>query len=629
MCGLCGIAYCEPIDQIAHRLDAMSASIAHRGPDGQGTHIAEGIAVAHRRLSILELTQAGAQPMRSADGRAVIVFNGEIFNFRTIRAELLRRGHKFVGGSDTEVILAAYREWGQAGLERLEGMFAFALWDAQKSCLILMRDRLGIKPLFYSIIPTGIVFGSEIKAVLASGLVQRTVDRQAMSEFLWFGNAHEDRTIYSQVRCLQPGHRLIWLPDRCNLERWWGIEQWLDSPDTAAVRADPIGAVRESVGAAVGRQMLADVPVGLFLSGGVDSTAIAVAAAGMPGGAGIRTFAAGFGAFGSTDERPKARRVAEVLGLPHEAFDISAFDIEAVVRKMVDAHDEPFADAANIPLYVMASRVSDHVKVVLQGDGGDEVFAGYRRYLLLRHIRAWRSAPSFALQAAGRAKYPFLRRLARLATTLKLDDPAMRMALLLTTDTLKDSALKFFSLDAARRLMTDADPFLAYRRAAERFASHDPVTTMLLTDMTVQLPSQFLPKVDRATMASGVEARVPLLDEIVCRTALSLPLKMKVRGLQKKVALRAMLRDQVPDGIIDAPKTGFSVPYEAWLAGPLRTMADEALLSRTFVEQFQLDAARVRTGLNELNRGDHANGYQIWKLAQFALWAEKHRYELA
>ncbi len=622
MCGLCGIAFNVPVNELEQRLQRMSASVAHRGPDAFGEFYGDGIALAHRRLSILDLSESGAQPMCSADGHVVVVFNGEIFNCRELKAELVARGHVFRGSSDTEVIVSAYTEWGDAGLERLEGMFAIALWDARQGVLLLVRDRLGIKPLFYAISPHGIVFGSEIKAVFASGLLSRRIDFQALSEYLWFGNAYEDRTIYSQVRSLEPGCRLKWSERGFSVQSWWSIEQWTNQHNEIdRVRDNPIEAVRESIDAAVRRQLVADVPVGMFLSGGIDSSAIAASAVVTPDGRRLRSFSVGFGDLAAIDERPKAKRVADALGLAHESFEIGSFDVEDVVRKLVGSHDEPFADAANIPLFLMSKRLSGKVKVVLQGDGGDELFGGYRRYSLLLHSSMWRAIPSGLLTERVMRIHPILRRLGRIAGTLRLDDPALRMAMLLTTDTLRDSTLQYFEPVMAKRLLVEADPFAVYRRAAKRFAHHDPVTMMLLTDMTVQLPSQFLAKVDRATMANGIEARVPLLDEIVCRTALALPVVLKLRGFQTKVALRAALRSRIPDEIIDKPKMGFGVPYQAWLAGPLRGLAEDVLLCREFSELFGIDTGRVKRGMKELRRGNTSDGYKLWKLMHLALWA--------
>lgn len=623
MCGLCGIAYRQPVDRIDIRLQRMSRCIAHRGPDASGTFESRGVALAHRRLSIIELTEAGAQPMRSADGRCVIVFNGEIFNYRELRKQLAARGHHFVGGSDTEVILATFAEWGITGFSRLEGMFAFALWDDDAAELLLMRDRLGIKPLYYGLGANTIAFGSEISAVRASGLVSAEVDRQALSEYLWFGNAHEDRTIYADIRVLEPGHYLIWRRNGVQVRRWWAIEEWLGSKDEAAIHADPVGAVRASVDAAVQRQLVADVPVGLFLSGGIDSSAIAASASLTVGDSRPVTFTAGFGEFGTVDERGRAQGVATWLGLAHQSIEIGAIDIVDTVLKLVAHHGEPFADAANVPLFAMSRQVSHEIKAVLQGDGGDELFCGYRRYLLLHHIGAWKKVPKHATRWILAAGHPLLRRLGRLAHSLKQEDPAMRMALLLTTDTLEKSTLRYFRDEVAGEMLVRCDPFLAYRHAAARFAEHDPVTMMQLTDLTVQLPSQFLTKVDRATMASGVEARVPLLDEIVCKVALHLPRRGKVKGLQQKIVLRESLRTRIPDDVIDSRKSGFGAPYGAWLVGPLHDLAEQTLLANSFLEEFDIIPERVRNDLSRLKSRPAEDAYQLWKLFQLGLWSKE------
>ncbi len=598
----------------------MTQALAHRGPDDAGIFVADGIALGHRRLSIIDLSPTGAQPMTL--GATTVVYNGECYNFQVLRAQLEALGHVFRGHSDTEVLLHAYDAWGLAGLERLEGIFAFALWDAARRRLVLMRDRLGVKPLYYAERGERLAFGSEIKAVLAGIDADRSPDAQALAEYLWYGNAFEERTLYRGVRVLPPGHRLVVEQGRRQLQAWWRVESWLERPravpDTHAAAAQ----VREAVDAAVARQLVSDVPVGLFLSGGVDSSSIAAAAA-QAGGQPLRSFAVGFDYERGVNELGKAQRVARHFGFEHHELQVRGDRLEEVIVELVRAHDEPFADAANIPLFLLARTLHGSIKVVLQGDGGDEMFGGYRRYALLHWARLWQLWPAVlgALLWHGGRKAA---RAARLGAAAGHVDPAMRMALLLTVETLRDPPTAMLRDAARAQLTSQSDPFAAFRRCAQRFAGADPVQQMLLTDLTLQLPSQFLAKVDRATMAQGIEARVPLLDEGVAALAVALPADLKVRGLQKKILLREAMRPRLPPGIVDAPKTGFGVPYEEWLRTSLHGFARAALLADDFIERYSLDRARLRQALDEHAARRRERGFLLWKLLQLALWSRQY-----
>jgi asparagine synthase (glutamine-hydrolysing) len=621
MCGMCGIF--EPGAEqgaLEHSVRRMVRTIAHRGPDAEGVETLEDVALGHRRLSILDLSPTGAQPMTYAG--VWITYNGEVYNFQELRANLESRGHHFRGHSDTEVILHTYAEYGLDGLAALEGIFSIALWDPAARRIVLMRDRLGVKPLFYGWQGARLVFGSEIKAVLAGGVNDRSIDAQALSEHLWFGNAFEDRTIFRHVKAVPPGHRLVVEHNRPRLEAWWRLEDAIpDAPRHLTAEQAAIE-VREVLDAAVTRQLVADVPVGLFLSGGVDSSSIAASAM-RDGGRPLSSFAVGFDYDRGVNELPKARQVADHLGLDHHEVRVTAPAIETILEKLVRAHDEPFADAANLPLYLLAQSLNGTVKVVLQGDGGDELFAGYRRYKILRHTAAWRLWPSgltgLAVRRGGAAA-----RFGRMAAAAGASDPAMRMALLLTVETLVDPPTAVMFADARHHLEEQTDPFAAYRRCAERFRRLDPVSQMLATDLSLQLPSQFLAKVDRATMAHGLEARVPLLDERVLALALRLPVDVKLKGGRTKAVLRDAMRPRLPAVILDGPKTGFGVPYEYWVKGPLHQFARAAILDSGFAAQFGFDRTKLERTLNIHRDGVQDRGFLIWKLLQLSLWKKAY-----
>jgi asparagine synthase (glutamine-hydrolysing) len=605
----------------------MTRTLTLRGPDASGVLVSGRVALGHRRLSILDLSDAGAQPMKLGSTGTAITYNGETYNFKELRKELLEIGHQFIGQSDTEVILHAYQAWGLKGLKRLEGMFGFALWDDSKQRLVLMRDRLGIKPVYYGESTFGIAFGSEIKAVLAAGGVNQNLDDQAMREYLWFGNAHGERTFYQGVRALEPGHWLIVEPGKRRLEPWWRIEDWLEHSNPVKSESEAAHRVQELLDEAVARQLVADVPVGIFLSGGIDSSSIAAAAV-QAVNEPIRSYAAGFDYDRGINELPKAARVAQYLGLSHHELRISGSEIESVLVSLAQAHDEPFADAANIPLYLMCKRISGSIKVVLQGDGGDEIFAGYRRYSMLRNSHWWRLCPTKLLSLA-RSCGDIGRRFSRVAESVGRRDPALRMAFLLTTETQFNPPEEIFLPERQDQLNLSTDPFLAYRLAAERFHEHEPVQQMLLTDLTVQLPCQFLTKVDRATMAAGIEVRVPLLDETLLRFAVNLPSTWKVRGTEKKIVLRQSQRGRLPSDILDGPKTGFGVPYAYWLRTSLYEFARERLLDRKFLVNFSINGAMLERMLVQHKNYKVDRGFMLWKLLQLALFADMqpYRYE--
>ena len=622
MCGICGLYGTNNADSdLNRRISRMMQTISHRGPDSRGSFIGDGVALGHLRLSVLDLSPTGAQPMTL--GETTVVHNGEVYNFRELRRELEEAGRTFRGHSDTEVLLHAYEAWGLDGLSRLEGMFAFALWDSKRRRLVLMRDRLGIKPLFYAWRDGQLAFGSEIKAVLAGVEPDRTLDAQALAEYLWYGNTFEDRTIFRAVRSLPAGHRLVVEGGTRRVESWWRLEEWLARPAHFESAHEAAMAVREAVDLAVGRQLVSDVPVAIFLSGGVDSSSIAASAA-VAGGQRLSSYAVGFDYERGVQELPKARRVAQMFGLDHHELHVQGGALDEVIVALVAAHDEPFADAANIPLYLLAQKLGGTVKVVLQGDGGDEMFAGYRRYAILRNVSWWRACAGALERLLTMMPGALGARLGRLVSAAGHPDPALRMALLLTVETLRDPPTALFEPGARRRLEASTDPFIAYRRCAQRFAFVDPVQQMLLTDVSLQLPSQFLTKVDRSTMAHGIEARVPLLDERVAALAIGMSSTLKVRGTQKKVVLRDAMRGRVPDEILDGPKTGFGVPYEEWLRGSLYKFARAALLDAQFIERFGLDHAHLVSALDQHRARQRNRGFLLWKLLQLSLWSRQH-----
>jgi asparagine synthase (glutamine-hydrolysing) len=551
--------------------------------------------------------------MVSDDGEWVIIFNGEIYNFKDLRRELEGEGVKFTGHSDTEVALCAIARCGPEVIRRFNGIFAIAVWNLPRRELFLARDRFGVKPLYYYRLPDGIVFGSEIKAILKSGRVQSAIDPAALHEFMYFGSALGPNTLFRHIQKLEPGHWLRCRSGEVQEECYWSAEQVQplnDDFDTAVLR------VRELLEGAVRRQLVSDVPVGVFLSGGVDSSCIAAFATHHYPGK-LQTFAAGFDFDRGINELPKARRVAAQLGTEHHEIHVTSESLPDVLEKLVIHHDEPFSDAANIPLYLMCQQLGGKIKVVLQGDGGDEIFGGYRRYEMLGRFKFWSRVGKLVPRRwlVGESG----RRLRRMLVAFAEDDDAIRMALLLTVETQDAPPIRILSRRWIEQL-EESDPFTRYREMNHRFAHLDRVQRMLYTDVNIILPDIFLEKVDKATMAHGIESRVPLLDNELTDYVMGLPSKFKVRRGQKKWLLRQALRGIVADDILDGPKTGFEVPFGYWLREPLKEFSLQILLDAETKQWNLFNNDVLGKLLREHQSGRRNHGFLLWKALNLALW---------
>ena len=589
MCGICGIFHLstpKPVDPA--RIAAMGAAQAHRGPDGEGVWTAPGIGLGHVRLSIIDLA-GSPQPMVSADGQAVLVFNGEIYNYRELREELRAAGAQFRTDGDSEVILAAWQRWGVDCLPRLHGMFAFALYDCIERTLFLARDRLGVKPLFYARLSDGsLAFASELKGLLAHPLLRRELDPLAIEDYLAWGYVPDHRSILAGVHKLPAGHSLL-LRQEAPLpapQQWWDVSFANRRTGRAAdLEAELLHLLRQ----AVGSRMVADVPVGAFLSGGVDSSSI-VALMAETTAQPVRTCTIGFDV-AAVDESGHAGAVAERFATDHALRRVSPDEVGAV-DQLVGLFDEPFADSSALPAWRVAQLARERVKVVLSGDGADEAFAGYRRHRFhhaeerLRGLlpRSLRQAVFGGLGAiypkADWAPQPL-----RAKSTLQAlglgGEAAYARAVGITPPELRD---RLYS-PAFLALRGDYRAEQAWEETMRRAPARSGLDRAQYADLKFWLPGDILTKVDRTTMAVGLEAREPLLDHRLVEFAATLPERLRLRGGEGKWLLKRTMRRYLPDDVLYRPKQGFVTPVSAWLRGPLaesaRAIARGAMLART------------------------------------------------
>jgi asparagine synthase (glutamine-hydrolysing) len=596
----------------------MCEQQSHRGPDSRGVFANDGVCLGIQRLRVIDL-KTGDQPVFNEDRSVAVVFNGEIYNFRELRRELERKGHSFSTHSDTEVIAHLYEEDGLDLVSRLSGMFAFALWDARERRLVLARDRVGKKPLFYSEHNGALSFASELAALVLDTDIPREVDAAAIDCYLAYGYIQAPRSIWRAVKKLPPAHTLVWQGGETRIERYWRLDY---AKKVEAPLPELEAELRQHISAAVRRRMIADVPLGALLSGGVDSSIVVAemaAASSMP----VKTFSIGFRQQ-EYNELPLARRTAERFGTDHEEFTVEPEAIE-IVPKLVRHYGEPFADSSAIPGFQLAELTRREVTVALNGDGGDESFAGY-----LRHVATALSAPLDVLPAglrqAGSAVGQLLLRPreARSATAY-----ARRFLASIGDDGPTRYGRQFGVFSPAERDELLCEPVSPSVRAETEGVLADPwraasvsnrLDTVLATDVNTYLPGDLLVKMDIASMAHSLEVRSPLLDSEVMQFAASLPAKHKARFASKKWILRRAYRGQVPDEVLNGKKRGFGVPLGAWFRGELRDFSRDLLLDPVTLQRGLVRAGPVRTLLDEHERGSADRSMQIWALLMLELW---------
>jgi asparagine synthase (glutamine-hydrolysing) len=621
MCGIAGIATPagKPAEAGSHAGGfaalgrSMCEALAHRGPDDCGLWHDSGVVLGHRRLSIVDISPLGHNPMAWDNGRLWITYNGEIYNFRELRRELESLGHRFRSQTDTEVILAAYDQWGVECLQRFAGMFAFALWDAPRRRLWLARDRVGKKPLYYSVRDNGVLqFASELKAFVVDPTFPRDVDSAAVRMYLRYGYVPSPHTIYRAARKLPPGHQLLYENGRAAVTRYWDAVPFalttIDRSD-----ADAIAATERALSLAVQQRMIADVPLGAFLSGGIDSSLI-VALMQEQSATPVQTFTIRF-TNPQFNEADHAAAVARHLGTDHYERTCDGREMLEVVDRLADMFDEPFADSSAVPTYLVSKIAREFVTVALSGDGGDELFLGYPRYRYHEAAAAALALPRPVRHAAAAVadRLP-TRRLRRIGDVLRSDE--------------SDQYARFISWWTPQEIfrLTGTPPEVAplYADAFARTGAMARGDRPGLLDLVSYLPEDILTKVDRASMAVSLEARCPLLDHRVVELALSLPPSMKRRGRAGKWLLRQLLHKRVPRALIDRPKMGFGVPLGDWFRGPLRIRMEDYCAGPE-LEDLGIDAAPVRALWRDVLAGRSHRTDLVWQMFSLIAWARRFR----
>ncbi len=616
MCGIAGIVNARPDGpSIAGALVvAMAATLAHRGPDDAGVWESEDgvVALSHRRLSIIDLSPLGRNPMSWDDGRLWITYNGEIYNFLELRQELEGLGCRFRTRTDTEVVLAAYDCWGVNAVRRFVGMFAFGLWDRTRRRLWLVRDRVGKKPVYYADSQGRFRFASELKAILADPTFARAVDPAAIRMYLRYGYVPSPSTAFAGARKLPPGHYLLYENERATITRYW------DPVALAGARADrPEQALEEELesrlAVAVRQRLIADVPLGAFLSGGIDSSLV-VALMREQSRSRVRTVAIRFtnAAFNEADH---AAAVARHLGTDHVEETCDDRQMMAVVDQLTDMYDEPFADSSAVPTFLVSKIARNHVTVALSGDGGDELFFGYPRYRYHASASWLLNLPGPVRRAVafGAERMP-TRRLRRVAEVLRSDE--------------QDCYARFVTWWTSDQIveLTGEPPADAplYAEAAMRTASMSREQRPCLLDLVSYLPEDILTKVDRASMAVGLEVRAPLLDHRVVEFALGLPQSVKYRDRSTKWILRQLLYKRVPRALVDRPKMGFGVPLGEWFKGPLRERMDDDCTAAD-LEKVGVDPEPVRALWRDFQAGRSHRSDLLWQMLMLAAWSRRLR----
>jgi asparagine synthase (glutamine-hydrolysing) len=631
MCGICGLVTSSPAGAIsASLLEAMCRTIVHRGPDDEGIHIGRGAALGARRLSIVDV-EGGHQPLANEDGTIWAAHNGEVYNFPELRDELIAKGHRFTTRTDTETIVHSYEEWGEEFVHRLRGMFAFAVSDERNDRVLLVRDRLGIKPLYYTLLPDRtLVFGSELKAILADPRVERRIDLRALDLYLTLEYVPAPLTIFANIRKLPAGSSLEYRQGRVEVRKYWDVtacpepELRLGRKDLPAIRDELYALLKESVKL----RLVSDVPLGAFLSGGIDSSAI-VGLMRELGASPLRTFSIGFEE-GSYNELKYARRVAERFSTEHEELIIEPKALD-LTEKLVRHLDEPFGDFSIFPTYLVSQMARRRVKVALSGDGGDEVFGGYEHYqaqkiAAMKSVGAWGPVLSSVLNRLppSARKKGFWNKSQRFLKGLEQPAAARHFRWMTFLSLREKDGLYTESLQAQLGGLKDVSELDPFREIYEKLPSFDPLNGELYLDLKTYLADDIMVKVDRMSMATSLEAREPLLDHKLVEFAFRLPGSFKLHGMTTKWIFKKTMERLLPRENIYRPKEGFSIPIKHWLRSDLKHLLLDHLSERRIRDAglFRYDFIK---GMLDAHLGGRKNcSHQLWALLVFEIWKENY-----
>jgi asparagine synthase (glutamine-hydrolysing) len=643
MCGITGFITNDQFESFSRSLPVATASLAHRGPDDSGIYVDSfaGVGLGHRRLSILDLSPLGHQPMISDDDMVRIVFNGEVYNFKVLRKELENAGHQFRSDSDTEVVLKAYLEWGTECLRRFIGMFALAIWDGRSRQLFLARDQQGIKPLYYYHHGGNLIFASELKGILAFKGVAKILDTEAIPLFLHYQYIPSPRTIYQHIFKLLPGHFLI-----CDSETF-RIHPWAETPNVSSKRSSLLGMsgsesacidqLQEILTQAVSDQIVSDVPIGALLSGGIDSSLVA-AIMQQVSSRPVRTFSIGF-MESKFNEAPWAAKIAACLGTSHTELYVTSKDALSVIPRLPEIYDEPFADASAIPSFLVSQLTRSHVTVALSGDGGDEQFCGYTRYWATQTMSSgFQRLPGplriWLYKCLSLIPTPFVETLYNRLQPVLL--PAFRsanfpdkwqklIAQMSHTDlqSLYRVSVCLWDMDRVKQLTGCFPESSRFEQVFDQTTDWPTLSRLMRVDQQTYLTDAMLVKVDRASMAAGLEIRVPLLDQRVVEYASRIPEEFLFQKGQGKHILRRLLSRYIPAALFERPKMGFAIPVSRWLRGELEPMLLDYLAEERLKREGIFDASVVAAMVSDHLSGRANHPHRLWALLMWEMWREK------
>ncbi|MFC2149640.1 asparagine synthase (glutamine-hydrolyzing) [Candidatus Auribacterota bacterium] len=629
MCGICGIAYASTLNNVDPALlKKMTDTIKHRGPDASGTYVSKNLGIGMRRLSIIDI-EGGSQPIFNEDRRISVVFNGEIYNFPELRRSLIEKGHKFSCRTDTEVIVHLYEEYGESLVDYLRGMYAFAIIDERTNKLILGRDRIGIKPLYYSTHGGNLIFGSEIKCILALNTVNTDMDIRALDDYLTMNYTPSPKTIYRNIRSLQAGHMLVYSGGKYNISRYWNLADIYNNTLLTEKRGHDVGEIARKlyalVTSSVNEELISDVPIGAFLSGGIDSSTVVIAMCELLGKK-VKTFSIGFGG-SNYDELEYAREIAKKYNTDHHELDVKPNMIE-LLPELVSYLDEPFADSSIIPTYLVSKLAREHVTVSLSGDGGDEFFGGYTWTKINHLLDHFRILPHFSRKL-------LLSAMKHITPHNIFGDKLLRFLRCGTYDSMEGFYNRIICFDKSLKeniysesLQNDLGGYSTFdqiKKCFDETGKLDNGSRMLYTDAMLYLPDDNLKKVDRMSMANSLEVRVPYLDHRIMEFAASIPFDLKIRGLTTKYIVKQAFREKLPPKIIKQRKGGFSMPVQEWFRGELKDYSYDMLVSDNARINEYLKADYVRNILSMHQKRTANLGNHIFTLIMLELWLRKYQ----